>query len=94
MINKAFIKLNKIENEPPEIEINWFATNPGDLMESTIKSYINQHLEEDEQKLSKITSVSGYIIYIYWNNNFDAGVALTSKLQHSYQKAIPCQGKS
>lgn len=88
MINKAYIKLNKIENEPPEIELNWFTSNPGDLMESTIKSYINQHLEEDEGKLSKITSVSGYIIYIFWNNKFDAGVALTSKFQQSYQGVI------
>jgi hypothetical protein len=88
LTNKAFIKLNRIENDPPEIEINWFDTNPGDLMESTIKSYINQHLEEDDQILSKITSVSGYIIYIYWNNNFDAGVALTSKFQLYYQEAI------
>ncbi len=90
MVDRCIIKLleGKV-GENRNIDIAWYQKHPGDMVENTIKSYIEIHLdEEEENNLSLITSANGYLIYIYWNNEISAGISLSSYFDLKYKESI------
>ncbi len=60
----------------PYLEIFWYGRHPGDRAESTILSYIKSKRSIEEDNFSHFLTIEGELVFIYWNQNINAGTAL------------------